>query len=299
MKKSILVGLGALTMAIAAVACVGHGNNPIETRADTYSQGSVIPKGKVRIWIGYDTSNSFAKDVDVIKLWIHSTSSGGQENVYTLSGDGGSFNNNVQGGRRYDYFDINESDYTYGWYLTVQRFSGNTWKGSTNSKQLVAANAFQVYYIWGDWSPNNTQGTISCGSIDAVDAGLAAKALGGMHACSDSNLNGYGAFPKFNSTFVKDGEGKWKTSGNLGDYTLTDYPYQSDYKGNPSETVNAYDKYVAVENMYKTGKISGVYNISKFAGSDVNGAAIVGGLAAFGVAAAGTMIFFAKKRKEI
>jgi len=63
--------------------------------------------------------------------------------------------------------------------------------------------------------------------------------------------------------------------------------------------VNAYTKYVAVGNMAKSGKISGVYNVSKFAGGYVNGAAIVGGLAIFGVAAAGTMVFIAKKRKDI
>lgn len=299
MKAKTLLSFVTIAMAATAIAYLGQEKNAVETRA-AYSQGSVIPAGKARVWVGYDTGNPFTSYATEMKLWIHQgeTGKGAGEHIYTLSGNGGSFNNGAESNRRYDYFDIDETDYTNGWYLSVQKFQDGNWKATTNSIQLSSANAFQVYYVWGDWAWDKTQGTVAAGSIDSVDAGLAAKALAGMHACNSSAINGYNAFPNFNSTFVKDGE-NWKTSGNLSDYEITDYPYKSDYTGNPSETVNAYTKYVAVENMYKTGKISGAYNVSKFGGNDVNGAAVIGGLAVFGVAAAGTMIFFAKRRKEI
>ncbi len=237
------VGLGAG----AAV----KGNKAYKASA-AYSQGSVIAINKARIWLGYDSGNPFYSYADAntgIRLWIHSTSSGGSEHVYgTITG---TFNNGVESNRRYDYFDVDISDYTNGWYMTVQKFQNNAWKASTNPIQLSASNACQVYWIWGDWAWDKTQGTVAAGSIDSVDAGLAAKALGGIHTCSDSSINGYKAFANYNSTFVKDGDDNWKTSGNLSDYELTDFGNgNTSYSGEPATTINAYDKYVAVQSMY-------------------------------------------------
>lgn len=299
MKKTILVGLGALAMAIAAIACIGRTNDATETFAE-YSQGDVISAGKARVWIGYDTKSPFYSYATELKIWTHKNQGNGDagEHVYSSTDSSiyGTFNNSAESNRRYDYFDISESDYSNGWYLTVQKFENGAFKAQTNPIKLAATNALQVYFIWGDWAWDKTQGTIGAGSIDSVDAGLAAKALAGIHTCSSSAFNGYGAFANYESTFIKNGE-TWKTVGNLGDYTINDYT-SSAYTG-AKVSVNAYTKYVAVGNMAKSGKINGVYNVYKFAGGDVNGAAIVGGLAVFGVAAAGTMIFFAKKRKEI
>ena len=294
MKTRLFLGLGALAISAASIISIRSIHDPVEARAEAYSQGDIVPSGKARLWVGYDTENPFTKNTTEMKLWIHETQSGGAEHVYVLSETGGSFNNVTQGNRRYDYFDINESDYVNGWYLTVQRFQNGTWKGQTNPLKLTASNAFMVYYVWGNWAEGQTQGTVAAGSIDSVDAGLAAKALAGIHTCSDSSFNGYKAFPNFDSTFVKNGD-NWKTVGNLSDYTINDYAYP--YTG-ATTAVDAYVKYVAVQNMQKSGKISGVYKVSKFAGDQVNGIALTGGIGALGIAAAGTMIFFARKRKE-
>jgi len=67
MKKTILVGLGALAMAIAAIACIGRTNDATETFAE-YSQGDVISAGKARVWIGYDTANPFYSYATELKI---------------------------------------------------------------------------------------------------------------------------------------------------------------------------------------------------------------------------------------
>ena len=238
MKGKILLA----TLGIFAVTAIGAaaflGTKEVKAANAAYSQGSVIANDKARIWIGYDTSNPFYSYADAntgIRLWIHSTSSGGSEIVYrTITG---TFNNVAQSNRRYDYFDVDLSVYTNSWYMTVQKFQNDNWKAATNPIQLSSSNAFQVYFVHGDWAWDKTQGTVAAGSIDSVDAGLAAKALGGMHSCSSSNINGYGAFANFNSTFVMNGN-NWKTSGNLSDYELTDFANgNTSYSGTPATTV--------------------------------------------------------------
>ena len=260
-KRLFATSLLALTLGfgVAAGLSLAKKQNSVKVKAE-YSQGSVIANDKARIWIGYDTSNPFYSYADAntgIRLWIHSTSSGGTEKVYgTITG---TFNNGAESNRRYDFFDVDLAHYTNSWYMTVQKFENNAWKAQTNPIQLSASNAFQVYYVWGDWAWDKTQGTVAAGGVSSVDAGFAAKALGGMHSCSSSNVNGYNAFPNFNSTFVKDGDDNWKTSGNLGDYSLNDFASgDTSYSGSTSNTINAYDKYVFVQNMYNSGGRSGL-----------------------------------------
>lgn len=221
--------------------------------------GDVINNDKARIWIGYDTSNPFYDYADAdtgIRLWIHSTSSGGSELVYgTITG---TYNNAAESNRRYDYFDVDLSVYTNQWYMTVQKFQNNGWKGATNPIQLKSDNAFKVYFVGDDWAWDKTQGTITPDVISSVDARLAAIALCGIHNCSPSAVNGYNAFSNFNSTFVKNGDA-WRTVGNVSDYFLLDFASgDSSYSGGKSNIVNAYDKYVFVQNMYASGGASGL-----------------------------------------
>lgn len=247
-KKLLLTTAFATLLGVGAFAGFSASKDAMVEKADAYSQGSVISIDKARLWVAYDNDNPMTKDGAVIKLWIHSTESGSSEHVYSLSG---TFNNGAQSGRRYDFFDIALSDYTNGWYVTIQRFNPNNtseyWGGGA-TLQLSNTNAFQVFYSWGDWSK------ASFGGIDSVDAGLAAKALGGMHTCSSSNINGYNAFPNFNSTFVKNAQDGWKTVGNMNEYTLDDYATKdTSYSGSASTETNAYDKYLYVQEMYTTG----------------------------------------------
>ena len=252
--KRLLSGALLATALTAGVAFgIGQGNKAVMARAETYSQGNVVAKDKARIWIGYDSGNPFYSYADAntgIRLWIHATSSGGAEKVYgTITG---TFNNGAESNRRYDYFDVDLSVYTNGWYMTVQKFQNNSWKASTNPIQLSASNACMVYWVWGDWDWNKTQGTVAAGSIDSVDAGLAAKALGGIHSCSSSSVNGYNAFANYNSTFVMNGD-NWKTVGNISDYTLNDFADgDTSYSGSAATTTNAYTKYEKVKTLYDT-----------------------------------------------
>lgn len=300
MKKVGLIKLlVGLTLVASGAFAVGSGlsHKKVESVNAEYSQGSVIANDKARIWIGYDTSNpfySYADDNTGIRLWIHSTSSGGSELVFgTISG---TFNNSAQSNRRYDYFDVDLSVYTNQWYMTVQKFQDGNWKGQTNSIQLTSSNACMVYFVWGDWAWDSTAGTVAAGSIDSVDAGLAAKALGGLHTCSSNNINGYNAFANYDSTFVHDGE-NWKTSGNLSDYELTDFATgNTSYTGNPATTVNAYTKYQNIQSMYTTGHLNSSRLLSQNLTTNKNTWIIII-VCLVSVSAIGGY-FFIKKRRE-
>lgn len=288
MKKKLFIStLGGLAILFGMFAFVPKNVESIRAAEEstTYSQGDVVAKDKTRIWIGYDTSNPFYQYADDIKIWTHSTAEGGSEHVYTLSTNGGTFYNTSQSGdnnsttnfdkadngtehkthRRYDYFDINTSDFTNEWYLTVQKFEGSSWKGQTKKSviKLSKNNANKVFYVWGDWAWDSTQGTIEAGTIDKVDAGLAAKALAGIHSCSDSNINGYNSFPNFRDTFILNSNSEWKTVGNLSDYTLNDFANgDTELSGSKTNVVNAYDKYVFIENNYNSNQPNAIRGIS-------------------------------------
>ena len=291
---SSLLLAGVLSFGVFAF--FGH-SDFVETKA-AYSQGDVVDKDKARIWIGYDTNNPFYSYADAdtgIRLWIHSTSSGGSENVYGRIT--GTFNNSAEGNKRYDYFDVDISNYTNQWYMTVQKFQNNAWKGQTNPIQLKASNAFQVYYVWGDWAWDQTQGTVSPGTIDSVDAGLAAKALGGIHTCSDSAVNGYKAFASYDSTFVHNGDA-WKTVGNISDYELNDFANgDTSYSGSKTKVINAYDKYTAVQALYgSNGASLGKINSEIISNNAPMTAAVIT-LSVASITAIGGY-FFLRKRKQ-
>ena len=299
--KNVIATIG-LTLATAAAFTAGivlaNKSSSAKTEAASlgYSQGSVIANDKARIWIGYDTSNPFYSYADAntgIRLWIHSTSAGGTEKNFTTIT--GTFNNSAESGRRYDYFDVDLDVYTNGWYMTVQKFQNNSWKGQTNPIQLGSSNAFKVYFIWGDWAWDSTAGTVAAGSIDSVDAGLAAKALGGMHSCSSSNINGYNAFPNYNSTFVKNGD-DWRTVGNINDYDLSDFVEgDGSYTGSATNVVNAYDKYEFVQSQYNAHQ-SGTSNPLSIVGATGNNTAFVLVISAVAIASVSGCFFIRKKR---
>ena len=257
-KRNLFLTLG-LALTLGAGVAGGLSLNRGETKEvgaePSATQGNVIASNQARVWIGYDTNNPFYSYADAntgIRLWIHSTSEGGDEHVYgTITG---TFNNVAEGNKRYDYFDINISDYTNGWYMTVQKFQNNAWKGATNPIQLSASNAFKVYYVHGDWAWDKTQGTVAAGAVggdtetNTVDAGFAVKALGGMLSCSSSNINGYGAYANFNSTFVKNTLEQWKTKGNMNEQTLLDYSNgDTSYTGSKNNLIDGYTKYQFVQ----------------------------------------------------
>ena len=211
------------------------------------SKYTVIAKDKVRVWIGYDKDNPFYSYADAntgIRLWIHSTSSGGSEKVYGTIG--GTYNNLAEDSRRYDYFDVDAVHYTNKWYLTVQKFQDNTWKAQTNPIQFSSENVGKVYYIWGDWAWDKTQGTVAASSVapSKCDTGFANLAICGLHTCSTgnyNNYNGYGAITNYKSTFYDN-----IVSGlSLDDWYVNDYADgDTSYSGSTSKITNSYGKYL-------------------------------------------------------
>lgn len=98
-----------------------------------------------------------------------------------------------------------------------------------------------MFYLWGDLK------TITTGSPDSVDAGMAAEGLEGLQTCSTSSINGYNAFAGVAKSFIHKDDGTWKTSGFLNKCTISDYADVSAYSsGERSIQVNAQDKYNAL-----------------------------------------------------
>lgn len=321
MKKKIF---GFLTVAaavvfgtIATLNLQSKENVQAATTETTYSQGSVVAKGKTRVWFGYDKANAFYQYSDDMKLWVHSTKTGGSEKVYSLASVGGTFYNTQETGdnssdtnfdkedgggtahkthRRYDYFDIDTSCFTSGWYITLQKFEGSSWKGQTSNTdpiKLSASNAAKVFYVWGDWGWDATQGTISVGTVEKIDAGFTAKALAGIQSCSDSNINGYNVFPNFQETFVLNEKKEWKTVGELGSYTISDFNNgDTALTGSRNNTVNAWDKYSFIENMYNSNQPVSLKNFI----TDNNQTSLVG-ITVISLGTIVAFVFFHKRRK--
>ena len=223
-----------------------------------YTTAMAVEKGKARIWIGYGSGNyKYTNDGASIFLWIHSTSEGGSQHVYSslMPGVWGTFTNSGDAsldGLRYDWFDIDISDYTNGWYLTIQRkdSSGSSFWNGSNPLKLTTSNVGCVYY-----APNvyNYIGNITTGSIDKVHAAMATIALAGCLTCSSNNFNGHGSvFTNVESSFIKNGN-SFRTVGELSAYNVYDYETgDTSYSGNRTKVVDGYYKYQWLR--YTSGK---------------------------------------------
>ena len=274
------------------------------------SEYTVIAKNKVRIWIGYDTSNpfySYADDNTGIRLWIHSTSSGGSEHVYGTIG--GTYNNIAESNRRYDYFDVDISDFTNGWYLTVQKFQNNTWKAAMPASgfKLSSSNVGKIFYTYGDWAWDKTQGTIVASSVasNGCDAGFAALAICGLHTCSTgtyNNYNGYGAVNNYKSTFYDN-----IVSGlSLDGWYVNDFADgDTGYSGSTSRLTDAHGKYLWMNYRKNGGDKPGAYlGFGSLFGDSENNISVViiiiaSSVALLSVTALSILVIRKRKSKEI
>ena len=296
------IGSGSLTSDTFTIS----GINDDTTITAYYTTAMTIAKGKARIWIGFGSGNyKYTNDSAAIVLWVHSTSGGGSEHVYksTTAGVWGTFTNSGTGldGLRYDWFDIDLSDYTNGWYLTIQRYdsSGNTYWNGSNSLQLTTSNVGKVYY-----APNasNYSGNITVGTITKVHAAMASIALAGCLTCSSSNYNGCGNnFRNVESSFIKNGD-SFRTVGELSSYNVYDYETGDiSYTGGRTKVVNAYTKYQWLRYMSGEDSVmpSALVNVLLRKSSFDNSTSLVIIIISIvSVAAVGGYFFFRKKKNK-
>lgn len=227
--------------------------NNVQTNYKLYATykpngGSVIGKGLVRVWIGYDSGNPMYKDGRLIKVQI--VNSSGTE-VAFYGGRTGTWNNTQEGGRRYDYFDISETYYTDSgstYRMKVQRYtSSDSYEGVTSEVYLKNSEAGKVYFIWSDWL-NVVAANIA--NDNKVDAGMAAVALAGIHTCSTTKCNGYQSFDNIKYTFINKSDGSFNIQGNLSDFEIYDFEKgDTSYSGNRTFSIDAYTKYLWVQYM--------------------------------------------------
>lgn len=262
---------------------------------DTHSAEAASPFNTMRIWISSDSENPIHNSGGKPGLWFHTGPNNNGDDVYVTShSDGayGEWNNNAEGGRKYYYFDVPTR--CVGSYMTIQRFSSDwQWWNQSNSTNFYEGQAktHEVFYLWGD------QTTISRGSIGIVDAGLATKALEGLLTCSSSVYNGYGAFPKVCSTFIKNGD-SWKTVGNLNDCTFNDFVNVDDYNSSrdiaPLTMVNGYEKFLALETAYNANPQYSKSNMFPIVNSNTTAIIVAISISAI-ICVSGAFLFFKKR----
>lgn len=162
------------------------------------------------------------------------------------------------------YFDIPITELISGMVVRVARVSEHrgriwntsqfyTWQEGDNNKVLYVGNVGDGE----DW--NNA--SLSSGIIDdeiQIPVTFTKYVLEGYLTCSDSEINGYGAFPEMNRTFFKDADDEWKIVGvsdevaELGDIIIDDYADKDlAYTGGRVNTVTGWDKYTRMEMMYQ------------------------------------------------
>lgn len=157
------------------------------------------------------------------------------------------------------YFDIPITDLTDGMDIRVVRASGDrkliwnktvfyTWQEGDNNRLL---------YVGNTWE-NTTLTSGIIGDDKKIPVTFTKYVLEGYLTCSDSEINGYGAFPEMNRTFFKDADDEWKIVGvsdevaELGDIIIDDYADKDlAYTGGRVNTVTGWDKYTRMEMMYQ------------------------------------------------
>ena len=214
----------------------------------------VVDNTTVRVWIGDAENNTIQLDDAIVKVWVHKNKENSEAGSDLITP--AYWRNTAQNRRTFFYFDVPMHYYTEQWYFTVQRFnpSDNTWWQSIATSQFSSERVNQVCYIH-----SNNWYECSYGSISSCDAGLAAKAIEGLYTCSSSSINGYNSFPSLVKNFIKDDidGNEWKTVGNISDFEVNDFANDAEWNAAKEECevkVNAWDKYLALENMYKANK---------------------------------------------
>ncbi|MCR5348463.1 MAG: InlB B-repeat-containing protein [Bacilli bacterium] len=199
---------------------------------------TVIPNGKTRIFIGYDggPDTVYYKEDAVIslKLW---GDNGGDATV-DASGTYYNTNESISGlsncPRRYDYFDIDNARFNDANGINVRR-------GDSVSQfytRLTSSSGLKVFYCPSTWEQDNFS---FIGGLAETDALFAAIALCGIHTCSSSALNGYGAFDQYNDNFYPAG------GTGMSSYTINDFANgDTSYSGSTSNSITAAAKHSAV-----------------------------------------------------
>jgi len=158
------------------------------------------------------------------------------------------------GGYFFAYFDIPIQN--AGTLFRAVRLSekrGTIWNKSASLTWSVGDNS-KVLYVGGSVPADNA--TLTTGIIDdsiSVKSSFAAIVLEGYLSCSDSVVNGAGAFEQMNSTFFMKADGlTWKLDSYLDTQDVTDYAWYSNYTAARGDgiQVDAYEKYVALQTRY-------------------------------------------------
>lgn len=198
-------------------------------------------------------------------------------------------------GRWFAYYDMPISAFTGGPNIELVIFLVDV-----KEVLVIPAGAYSVGDNSKLWKVNYTEDgnlwSVSKGApADRVIPEFIGKVLEGYLTCSSSAENGYNAFPLIDENFIND----WNIEGDLGGHDITDYAgtgtagYGSD-RGDGVQ-VDAYEKYVALQNMYNNAQIEGAGFGTKISESrNTSGVALL--IVTLGIALFGGFYFLYKKK---
>lgn len=273
----------------------------------------VVPSGRARLWIGYNGTvngslyykGSDITNLAVIKIKINNGS--GTNRTYNSSGTFYNSDESIDGSvgcpRRYDYFDIEQTYFTNGWYFNVMRYDNNGQSVWTESKfwgTLSEGNLFNIFYCPSDWEASQWYDFYG---LSASNSTFATIALCGMHTC-DSSAFGYGSYDEYYSTF---GKSSSIVSG-MSSYSIIDFENGSDYTSDEdiNKVVSAYQKYQLIQYNASSGS-RGVSGLAHFNGllstdSDIGAQTIiiivVSNVSILSITALSVLIVKKRKTKE-
>lgn len=168
----------------------------------------------------------------------------------------------IHEGRWFAYYDMPLAAFTGGPNVELVVFS------NLKEEKIIPTGNYTIGDNNKIWKIKADESGVDKGEItERILPKFFAKVLEGYLTCSDSAENGFNAFPMIDTNFLpRDGEGHWNMQGNLDGNIIIDYAgvgvggYGAD-RG-VGEEVDAYDKYVALQNMYNANNQEGGGNIT-------------------------------------
>lgn len=234
MKKTLLLGLGAVALAVGGAATVFGGRQAVEAKADNYDKyvsAALTPSANtMRYWF---VNNVTAFYEGGAKMGIHAWKDEVVDEYYLMT----VYQNGSGTGQYFNYVDIPLAAEN----IQIIRFA-NTASASAIStiwgdSGTFSVSSFQPYHLHGCLGDKglgglNNQVSGSGGNIEGPSAYLLGEVLRGYVTCSDSEYNGYGAASHLWSTWVNPHKTGGSTiNGNWEEVTLNDYA-EGSYSGN-------------------------------------------------------------------
>ena len=313
MKKSLLLGLGAVAMTFGAVSILVE-KQAVETRANynvTISSVLTPNETTMRYWFVNNTDGFHGGSG--AKMGIHAWKEGGTNQYFLMT----SYQNGSGTGQFFYYVDVPTDAEKF----QIIRFASSATVGINqtvwNDSGDYMFSSYKPYYLHvcgGSMGlsslTNEAAGSSGTSKIEAPSAYTLSKVLEGYVVCSSSELNGYGAasylWTNWVNPYKTEGAG---INGKWDEVTLQDYA-QGSYSGNNDSysglsrdtNFTVKEKWEGLANQANIDPTSGVAKakavLSPIVGNNGNDILVMGSISLVGLISIGGFFFVRKMRRD-